>query len=59
MMVEISKWCALVSIIYTVISGQLPEFVSFLWRHPLFVAHLLSMATLAFIGHIFIYKIIK
>jgi drug/metabolite transporter (DMT)-like permease len=35
------------------------DFVSFSWRHPLFLVHLLSMASLAFIGHIFIYKMIK
>ncbi len=58
-MVEINKWCALVSILYCVITNQLVDFIVYSWRHPLLLAHLLSMASLAFIGHIFIYRMIK
>jgi drug/metabolite transporter (DMT)-like permease len=34
-------------------------FVTFAWRHPLFSFHLMLMSTLSFIGHIFIYNMIK
>ena len=59
MMVEINKWCCIIAISYCVISGEIVGFVTFAWRHPLFSFHLMLMATLSFIGHIFIYNMIK
>jgi len=59
MMVEITKWCCVVSLAYCIIMGQLIDFIRFSWYHPLFLVHLLSMSILAFIGHIFIYNMIK
>jgi len=44
---------------YCILSGNFIGFIEFSWSHPLFILHLLSMAGLAFIGHIFIYKMIK
>lgn len=59
MMVEINKWCGILSLIYCLMTGNLMPFIEFSWCHPLFTIHLLVMASLAFLGHIFIYKMIK
>jgi len=59
MMVEINKWCFLVSLAYLVVSGHLISFAQFTWRHPLFAYHLVLMASLALFGQIFIYRMIK
>jgi drug/metabolite transporter (DMT)-like permease len=59
MLVEINKWCAILSLAYCILTGNFMSFIDFSWSHPLFVVHLLSMAVLSFIGHIFIYKMIK
>ena len=59
MMVEINKWCFLVSLVYLIISGHLISFAEFAWRHPHFVYHLFWLSSLAFVGQIFIYKMIR
>ena len=59
MLVEINKWCCIVSVGYCALTGQMIDFINYAWLHPLFVVHLLTMASLALIGHIFIYNMIK
>jgi hypothetical protein len=58
-MVEINKWCCIISIAYCIITGQIVDFITFAWVHPLFSFHLMLMSSFSFIGHIFIYNMIK
>lgn len=59
MMVEINKWCFIASLSYLVVSGHFVKFAEFTWRNPLFAYHMVLMATLAFFGQVFVYRMIK
>ena len=59
MMVSINKWCFIISLVASVLTGDMLFFLKFAWNHPLFMAHLLGMSLCGFVGQIFIYKMIR
>ena len=59
MLIKINKWCAVFSLIYLVLINQVKEFILFCVDHPNFVRDLVLLSLVAFVGQLFIYRMIK
>ena len=59
MLIKINKWCAVFSFIYLILSGQSKDFVIFCINHPDFMRDLVFLSLAAFVGQLFIYRLIR
>ena len=59
MLVTINKWCGIFSGIHLVVLGQSVDFFNYCLYHPDFVIDLLILSLSAFVGQLFVYRMIK
>ena len=59
MLAEINKWVTLLSILYSLVLGELFEMCSYIVTHHLFLIHMAIMGILAAVGQMFVYRMIK
>lgn len=59
MMEKINKWVVIASVIVMIVNQSLLPFINFILDHHLFALHLCSLATLAWLGQLFVYRLIK
>lgn len=59
MLIKINKWCAVFSFIYLILCGQAINFVYYCIYHPDFNRDLVFLSLAAFVGQLFIYRMIR
>jgi hypothetical protein len=59
MLVKINKWCGICSGIHLVVLGQSVNFFYYCMYHPDFMVDLLILSLSAFVGQLFVYRMIK
>lgn len=59
MMEKINKWVVIVSVFVMIVNQSLMPFIYFILDHYSFALHLSSLATLAWLGQLFVYRLIK
>ena len=59
MLIKINKWCAIFATIHLLVMGQAVDFFYYCLYHPDFVWDLLILSLSAFVGQLFVYRMIK
>ena len=59
MLIKINKWCAVFALLHLMLNAQIYELYDYMVKHPQFCWDLLIMSLAAFVGQIFIYRMIK
>jgi hypothetical protein len=59
MLIAMNKWCAIWSFFHLLVTNKLFVFIEFALTHPQFRIDLFEMSLAAFVGQIFVYRMIK
>jgi UDP-galactose transporter B1 len=59
MLIKINKWCAIFAAIHLLFMAQFKDFFFYCIQHPQFLYDLLILSLSAFVGQLFVYRMIK
>ncbi len=59
LLAAVNKWTTIFSLGFAVVSGHFMEMVDFIWHHQAILYDLLLIGLLAFVGQVFVYRLVR